>query len=248
MPVEPPRNLRKGNIDHALPDLNEGLRLDPKHPGIRNVLGYYYNKKGDYDRALAEVNEALRLSPQYLYAFNNRAEIYESKGELNKALADFRMALGLDPEKKQRGGQEAAEGIVRIEQKLAAISGPDWTACSRAPDREDGIAACTRLISAKKLSGGDLGQIYVWRGIAHLRFRNDYDLGIADFTEGIQLDPRIVAAYAGRGASHARKGNLDLALGDLSEGLQINPNHAGVHAGFGIYHLMKGDYDAASRN
>ena len=76
-----------------------------------------------YARALTEVNEALRLSPQYSYAFNTRGEVYENKGEFDKALADFRAALGLDPDKRQRAGLEAAEGIARIEQKLAAIGG-----------------------------------------------------------------------------------------------------------------------------
>jgi tetratricopeptide (TPR) repeat protein len=238
-------NLRKGNIDRALPDLNEGLRLDPKSPGVRNVFGYYYNKKGDHERALTEVNEALRLYPQYLYAFSNRGEIYESKGEYNKALADFRMALSLDPDKKQIGGREAAEAIARIEQKLAAVAGPDWTTCSRAPDREDGIPVCTRLISAKKLGSADLAQAYVWRGVAYLRFKGDYDLGLADFNEGLRLDPKIVAAYAGRAASYIRKGNLDLALKDLNEGLRLNPNHAGIHAVRGIYHIAKAEYDSA---
>jgi tetratricopeptide (TPR) repeat protein len=133
--------LRKGNVDRALPDLNEGLRLDPKNSGVHNVFGYYYNKKGDYRRALTEVNEALRLYPQYLYAFNTRGEVYENKGELNRALADFRTAPGFDPDKKQRGGREAAEGIARVVQKLAAVGGGDWAACSRGPDREDGISA-----------------------------------------------------------------------------------------------------------
>src|SRR5262249_5456232 len=187
-----------------------GLRLNPRHSGIRNVLGMYYHRKGDTERALTEANEALRLSPQYLYAFNTRGEIYESKGELGKALADFRAALGFDPDKRQIGGREAAEGIARVEQKLAALGGGDWTACSRAPDREDGIAACARLIAGKKLNGADLAQAHVWRGVAYLRFKSDYDLGIADFNEAIRLDPRIVTAYAGRGAAHVRKGNLDL--------------------------------------
>jgi tetratricopeptide (TPR) repeat protein len=238
-------NLRKGNIDRALPDLNEGLRLDPNHPGIRNVFAYYYNKKGDYERALTEVNEALRLSPQYLYAFNTRGEAYENKGEFNKALADFRMALSLDPDKKQIGGREAAEGIARVEQNLAAAGGSDWTACSKAPDREDGIPACTRLITAKKLGGADLAQAYAWRGVAYLRFKGDYDLGLADFNEGLRLDPKMVLAYSGRAASYVRKGNLDLALKDLNDGLKLNPNHAGIHAVRGVYHIAKREHDAA---
>jgi tetratricopeptide (TPR) repeat protein len=234
-------NLRKGDIDRALPDLNEGLRLDPMHSGVRNVLGYYYSKKGDYERALTEVNEALRLYPQYLYAFNTRGDIYENKGELNKALADFRTALSFDPDKRQRGGLEAAEGIARIELKLGA----DWTACARAPDREDAIPSCARLILAKKLGAADLAQAYVWRGIGYLRFKGDYGLGLTDFNEGIRLDPKIVAAYAGRAASYVRKGNLDLALKDLNEGLRLNPNHAAIHNGLGVYHVAKGEYDSA---
>jgi Tfp pilus assembly protein PilF len=238
-------NLRKGEIDRALPDLNEALRLDSKSPGVHNVFAYYYNKKGDYGRALTEVNEALRLYPQYLYAFSNRGEIYENKGELNKALADFRTALSYDPDRKQIGGREAAEGIARVEQKLAASAGSDWTTCSRAPDREDGIPACGRVISAKKLGSADLAQAYVWRAIAYLRFKGDYDLGLADFNEGLRLDPKIVPAYAGRAASYIHKGNLDLALKDLNEGQRLNPNHPGIHAVRGIYHLTKGEFDSA---
>ena len=237
--------IRKGDVDRALPDLNEGLRLDPRHPGVRNVFGYYYDKKGDYERALTEVNEAIRLSPQYSYAFNTRGEIYENKGEYNHALADFRTALTFDPDKKQRAGLEAAEGIARVEQKLAAIGGGDWTGCARAPDREDGISACTRLIAARKLGGADLGQAYVWRAIGYGRFKGDYDLAIADYSEGMRLDPAIVAAYAGRGASYVRKGNLDLALKDLNEGLRRNSNHSAVHNGLGAYHLAKGEYNSA---
>jgi tetratricopeptide (TPR) repeat protein len=237
--------IRKGEIDRALPDLNEGLRLDPKHAGVRNVLAYYYSKKGDHERAMTEVSEALRLAPQYSYAFNTRGEIYENKGELNHALADFRAALASDPDKRQRAGLEAAEGIGRVEQKLAALGGGDWTACARAPDREDAIPACTRLIAAKKLSGADLAQAYLSRGVGHVRFKGDYDLGVADFSEAIRLDPKIPTAYAGRGGAYLRKGNLELALKDLNEGLRLNPNSAGVHNGLGVYYLAKGDYNSA---
>jgi Tfp pilus assembly protein PilF len=237
--------IRKGDVDRALPDLDEGLRLDPKHAGVRNVFAYYYNRKGDYERAMAEVSESLRIAPQYSYAFNTRGEIYENKGELSHALADFRTALTSDPDKKQRAGIEAGEGIGRVEQKLAVISGGDWGACTRAPDREDGISACSRLISAKKLSGADLAQAYVLRGVGYVRFQGDYDLGIADFSEGIRLDPKIVTAYAGRGAGYVRKGSLDLAFKDLNEGLRLNANSAGIHNGLGIYYLAKGEYNQA---
>ncbi len=237
--------IRKGDFERALPDLNEGVRLDPRHVGIRSVFGYFYNKKGDYEHAMAEVTESLRLAPQYPYAFNTRGEIYENKGEYVHALADFRTALAADPDKTQRLGLESAEAITRVEGKLAAITGGDWARCARAPDREDGISACTRLITARKLGGADLGQVHVLRAVGYGRFRGDYDLAIADYSEGMRLDPSIVASYAGRGTSYLRKGNLDLALKDLNEGLRRNPNNSAVHNGLGAYHLAKGDYGSA---
>jgi len=87
---------------------------------VQNVFGMYYLKTGEHDRALAQFNQAIRLSPQYLYAYRYRAETYEKKGELAAALADYRVALSIDPDKRQVGGREAAEGIARIEQRLAA--------------------------------------------------------------------------------------------------------------------------------
>ncbi len=237
--------IRKGDIDRALPDLNQGLALDPRHPGVRNVFGYYYLQKRAYGRALTEVNEAIRLSPRYLYAFSTRGEIYEAKGELNNALTDFRTALSLDPDKKQRGGRYAADSIARVEGNLFAAAGADWATCQRAPALEDGIAACTRLISAKKLGDADLAQTYVWRGIGLGRYRGDADLAIADYDEAIRRDPKIVAAYAGRGGGYVRKGKLDLARRDLDEGLKLDPNHSGIHNALGNYYLAKGEHGSA---
>lgn len=170
---------------------------------------------------------------------------HESQGDLNKALADFRVALKLDSDKRQTGGREAAEGIARVEQKLAAIGGADWLTCSAAPNREEGIPACTRLIAANKLSSSDLAQVHVWRGVGYLRFRREYELGLADFNEGLRRDPTIVGAYAGRAASYLAKDDYDRALADLNEGLRRDPKSPGVQNVFGIYYLKKGEYDRA---
>ena len=133
--------VRKGDYDRALTDLNEALRLDPKNASVHNAFGVYYNARGDHDRALAALNEAIRLNPRFLYGYKNRGVAHENRGDLNKALSDFRVALSIDPDKKQTGGQEAAEGIRRVEQKLAAIGAADWQTCSEAPKREEEIPA-----------------------------------------------------------------------------------------------------------
>jgi tetratricopeptide (TPR) repeat protein len=237
--------VRKGDYDRALVDLNEALRLDPNNASVHNAFGVYYNAKGDHDRALPALNEAIRLNPRFLYGYRNRGVTHENRGDLNKALADFRVALDLDPDKRQTGGQEAAEGIRRVEQKLAAIAGADWLTCLSAPTREEGIPACTRLIAANKLSGSDLAQVHVWRGVANLRFKQDYELGLADFNEGLRRDPTIVGAYAGRAASYIGKNAYARALADLNEGLRRDPKSPGVQNVLGIYYLKTGEYDRA---
>jgi tetratricopeptide (TPR) repeat protein len=133
--------VRKGNLDLALKDLNEGLRLNPNHAAIHNGLGVYHVAKGEYDSALVEFNTAIRLFPQYLYAYRYRAETYESKGDLTAALADFRVALSLDPDQRQVGAREAAEGIARVEQKLAANAGGTKVAVATPQASQPGVAS-----------------------------------------------------------------------------------------------------------
>ena len=103
--------------------MNEAKRLNPNSGTVHNVFGLSYNAIGDYNGALVEFNESLRLLPQYLYAYKNRAITYEHKGELAAELADFRIALSMDPAKKEIGGREAADGIARVEARLATSHG-----------------------------------------------------------------------------------------------------------------------------
>jgi len=113
--------VRKDNFDAAEADLNQALRLVPQDTGVRSVAGYFHFMRGDNDRAMAELTEALRLNPKNASAFRTRGLVWESKGDYSKALADFRTALRSDPDKKETLGREAADGIARMERKLAAV-------------------------------------------------------------------------------------------------------------------------------
>jgi tetratricopeptide (TPR) repeat protein len=125
--------LRKGDAARARDDMNRAVRLGPRSVLAHNALSVYYNMTGDYDRALAAANESLRLNPDGLYGRKNRAESLEGKGDLQSALADFRWVLARDPQMTERAGQESAEGIKRVEQKLAARSSPASTPAPQSP-------------------------------------------------------------------------------------------------------------------
>ena len=233
--------------------MNEAIRLDPKSAVARNSIAFFHNAKGDYDRALAEINEAIRLEPKFGYAYKNRAISYENKGEFDKALADFRMALNLDPEKKERLGRDAAQGIERIQQKLAASGGSrpapaastdDQAICYRGAAGSENSAACTRLITSGKLSSGELARAFLQRAIISNRNGN-FDGARADSNEAVRLDPNNVNARALRAAGYVRKGDYDRALTDLQEARRLDPRSVLTANVFGFYYNTKGEYDRA---
>ena len=234
----------KGDFDHALVDLNHALP-NPGGSLVPNAFAKYYLGKGDYDRAMAEASEAVRLNGQSATAFLNRGLGFEGKGALNKAQADFRRAVSIDPQKRQVPVKQAADGLQRVEQKMAALGGADWAGCFSAPQTEQKIAACGRLIEAKKLGSDDLSAAYYQRATGFALVTGDIDRVIADCSEAVRLDATNTNAFATRGAGFARKGLLDRALADLNEGQRLNPNNAGVHNGLGIYYAAVGDYDRA---
>jgi tetratricopeptide (TPR) repeat protein len=114
---------QKGDYDRAIVDLNEAIRLDPKFVKAYNNRGFAYFIKGSYDSAITDFSEMIRLDSKDPATYLNRGFAYEEKGELQLALADFRMTLSLDPGMRTRAGILAAEGLKRVEQRLAADGG-----------------------------------------------------------------------------------------------------------------------------
>jgi tetratricopeptide (TPR) repeat protein len=87
----------KGDLDRAIADYNEAIRLDPKFAHAYNNRGNAYRDKGDLDRAIADFNETIRLDPKYVFAYNGRGNAYSEKGDLDRPIADYNEAIRLDP-------------------------------------------------------------------------------------------------------------------------------------------------------
>jgi tetratricopeptide (TPR) repeat protein len=86
------------NLEAALRDLDEAIRLDPSQAEFlvtrASILGWL----GKPDAALADLNRALSLDPRSEHALTNRGLAYFNEGDLSRALADFDAALQLAPE------------------------------------------------------------------------------------------------------------------------------------------------------
>ena len=72
----------KRQLDAALSDLNESIKLDPTSACALTNRGRVYGFKGDLDRAMADYDEAIRLDPTFALAYNNRGDTWRNKGDL----------------------------------------------------------------------------------------------------------------------------------------------------------------------
>jgi len=85
------------NLDQAIADISEAIRLEPTRPGNFYVRGNHWTRKNDYHRAILDYNDAVRLNPRHTLALVARGENYEKLGELAKAFADYQTALDINP-------------------------------------------------------------------------------------------------------------------------------------------------------
>jgi len=70
---------KKGQIDEAISQFQEAIRLKPDDAEAHNNLGTALGMKGQTDEAISQFQEALRLKPDYAEARSNLAYALEIK-------------------------------------------------------------------------------------------------------------------------------------------------------------------------
>ena len=86
-----------GQIDSALSDQNQAIKIAPKDPLGYFSRAYIYRAKGDDDRALADFTQAIVLNRKSALARNFRGNIYLDKDDYNRAIVDYTEAIKLRP-------------------------------------------------------------------------------------------------------------------------------------------------------
>jgi tetratricopeptide (TPR) repeat protein len=96
----------KGDLDGAINDCAEAIRLQPNESGGFHNRGLARHAKGDLDGAINDYTKAIRLKPESAFSYYNRAEIWKTKNQPAAAIADFQQYL------KVGGGMQYSNAAV----------------------------------------------------------------------------------------------------------------------------------------
>ncbi len=211
----------KGDTAHALEDLTQAIRLDPKDAGAYYNRGTINANRKELDLALGDFSEAIKLRPSHSPSFNNRGLVYSDKKDLDLALADYTEAIRLDPKNATAYGNR---GTVYRRKGSYDLALADY-------------AAALKLDPKNHTAYNNRGNVY--------RETKDYDRAIADYDRAIELDPKRGKAYGNRGHAYRDKGDFERAFADYNRAIQLDPKYDDAFIGRGRAHVLKGDFDRA---
>lgn len=86
-----------GEIDRAIADYSQAIRLMPNDPEYHSQRGWAYFLKGAMKQAIADSSSAIKLDPTLVFAYRNRGRAQLYSGHAKAAADDFAAAVRLMP-------------------------------------------------------------------------------------------------------------------------------------------------------
>jgi tetratricopeptide (TPR) repeat protein len=126
---------RQGQLDQAILDLTEVLRLNPAAASALSVRGQCWARKGELDQAIADFTLVIQIDPRAVITYCHRASAWLEKRDLERAIADTSEAIRLVPQ-CHYAYEVRGKAWARSQQYDQAIS--DWTEALRIDAKSPG--------------------------------------------------------------------------------------------------------------
>jgi len=194
--------LERGQLDEAIREFREALRLEPKHSKAHNNLGSVLIMKNKISEAIEEFREAVRLKPDFPDACSNLGLAYARLGKYELAIENFDKALQLRPDWPEVYNNLGLAYAHLGEYDLAIQNYNEALALK--PD-----------------------YIYVYYNMAlAMADQGRYDQAIERFNEALRAEPNWPGAHYNLGNIYYRQGRLNLAIAHWLETVRLNPDFA----------------------
>ncbi len=214
-------NIRTGNIDPAIEELEGIIEKQPKTGRAYVLLGGAYLAKKEAVKATETYRQFALLDSKnaqgpYLVGLGLRAQ-----GKSKEARAAFTEAVSMRP-----GFVEALEQLVALDLNEKRS--------------DDALALVQKQI---ELSPQVIG-LHMLLGRVHLA-RGEGSQGEAAFLKAIALNPQLFDPYVALGGFYAQTKRYDEALEKLEQAKKVNAQNLGVHMLIGMIHEMRQDVPQA---
>jgi serine/threonine protein kinase/Flp pilus assembly protein TadD len=186
-----------GDLDAALADADEAVRLAPDLTAAYYVRGRIRVDRGEPAAALADFTRMLQLDPDSVRGYKARAIAHGDLGRTDDALADLNEALKRVP----------------ADAEALAVRGAMLARVGRHADALRDLDAALELRPNQAHTLATRGNLHAVAGRLDDAYR--------DFSAAIGIDPRSGAAFAGRGHVRLLRRNLPGALSDLDTALAL---------------------------
>jgi protein O-mannosyl-transferase len=110
----------KGQIDEAISQLQESVRLKPDYADAHSNLGNALLIKGQMDEAIHQLQEAVRLKPDHVAAHYNLGIALGAKGQLDEAIGQYQETMRLNADYADVKGNLAKALELKSKSKLRA--------------------------------------------------------------------------------------------------------------------------------
>ena len=86
-----------GSYDRAIEELNQAIRMNPRHYWSLVLRGVCFLEKGDFVSSAGDFGLCAGLRPDLVWGYFNRGYVYDRGGRKAEAVEDYTMAIARDP-------------------------------------------------------------------------------------------------------------------------------------------------------
>ncbi len=223
------RWVLRDEIEHALHDFAEAIRLDPKYPDSYSERGQALFKMGETERSIADYSTAIKLDPRHAAALRARGMAYLYRGSPDLALVDISKAIQVAESEPGRLPPielfyaRRSRGAIYGSKQQYDLEIADCTTIINSYFNDPAVAHALREVYHDVAAANIIATIYRQRGTAYIR-QSKWDLAAADLTAAIPLSSdRGFSALLDRAKLNEALGRREQAVADLQQALGLRP-------------------------